>query len=62
MGIPWKVGMLNTAHEELNICVVILLLSCNDACGLTSSSYCHHTKMHMGPPCSDYVFRTIIQR
>ena len=33
MGIPWKAGMLYTAHKELNIYVVILLLSCNDACG-----------------------------
>ncbi len=33
MGIPWKVGMLYTAHEELNICDVIVLLPCNDACG-----------------------------
>ena len=49
MDIPWKVGMLHTAHKELITCVVILLLSCNDASGPPSLSYCHHTKMHMGP-------------
>ena len=47
--LPWKVGVLYTAHKILHTYAIILFPSSNDAYGPLLSSYCHQAIMHIDP-------------